>query len=268
MKKIIITGAPRTGSTALNTLLTYSPKILVMNEMAIFDYEPNHYYNCHREKINNQYNTKFLKWKGLAEKDIDDFFIGNFENKGNLEFFGDKFLTYCDTEEYCNNLVENHPDAYFIFTYRNPCASIYSGIKRSKLQKDEKADWFFKSFEENSKKLMNKTLNWSALIHPYVKNKIIIDYDHYINNVDLLINDLSVFLDTDLNIQNPETLIGHNEMFDNGKRGLYENLDPHEYKNHLSAKEIEFIIGQTSQMDQRIRSLIKYNRNNLHQNVS
>ena len=96
MKKIIITGAPRTGSTALNTLLTYSPKILVMNEMAIFDYEPNHYYKCHREKINLKRNKNFLKLKGLTEKDIDDFFIGNFENKGNLEFFGDKFLTYCD----------------------------------------------------------------------------------------------------------------------------------------------------------------------------
>ena len=264
MKKIIVTGAPRTGSTALNTLLTYSPKILVMNELAIFDYEPNHYYNCHRKKINNQDNTRFLKWKGLAEKDIDDFFIGDFKNKGNLEFFGDKFLTYCDTEEYCNNLVENHPDAYFIFTYRNPCASIYSAIKRSKIEKDERADWFFESFEESSKKLINKTLNWSALIYPYVKNKIIIDYDHYINNVDLLIDDLSVFLQTDLNIQKPETLIGHNEDFDNGKRGLYEHPDPYEYKKHLSAKEIEFIIEQTSQMDQPIRSLIKYNKNNLH----
>ena len=264
MKKIIITGAPRTGSTALNTLLTYSPKILVMNELAIFDYEPNHYYNCHRKKINNQDNTRFLKWKGLAEKDIDDFFIGDFKNKGNLEFFGDKFLTYCDTEEYCNNLVENHPDAYFIFTYRNPCASIYSAIKRSKIEKDERADWFFESFEESSKKLINKTLNWSALIYPYVKNKIIIDYDHYINNVDLLIDDLSVFLQTDLNIEKPETLIGHNEDFDNGKRGLYKHPDPHEYKKHLSAKEIEFIIEQTSQMDQPIRSLIKYNKNNLH----
>ena len=264
MKKIIVTGAPRTGSTALNTLLTYSPKILVMNELAIFDYEPNHYYNCHRKKINNQDNTRFLKWKGLAEKDIDDFFIGDFKNKGNLEFFGDKFLTYCDTEEYCNNLVENHPDAYFIFTYRNPCASIYSAIKRSKIEKDERADWFFESFEESSKKLINKTLNWSALIYPYVKNKIIIDYDHYINNVDLLIDDLSVFLQTDLNIEKPETLIGHNEDFDNGKRGLYKHPDPHEYKKHLSAKEIEFIIEQTSQMDQPIRSLIKYNKNNLH----
>ena len=264
MKKIIVTGAPRTGSTALNTLLTYSPKILVMNELAIFDYEPNHYYNCHRKKINNQDNTRFLKWKGLAEKDIDDFFIGDFKNKGNLEFFGDKFLTYCDTEEYCNNLVENHPDAYFIFTYRNPCASIYSAIKRSKIEKDERADWFFESFEESSKKLINKTLNWSALIYPYVKNKIIIDYDHYINNVDLLIDDLSVFLQTDLNIQKPETLIGHNEDFDNGKRGLYEHPDPYEYKKHLSVKQIEFIIEQTSQMDQPIRSLIKYNKNNLH----
>ena len=147
MKKIIITGAPRTGSTALNTLLTHSPKILIMNEMAIFDYEPNHYYNCHRKKIDIKHNKNFLNLKGLTEKDIDDFFIGNFENKGNLEFFGDKFPTYCHDKTYCDHLVQNHSDAYFIFTYRNPCATIYSGIKRSKIEKDERADWFFRSFE-------------------------------------------------------------------------------------------------------------------------
>ena len=257
MKKIIVTGASRTGSTALNTLLTYSPKILVMNELAIFDYEPEHYYNCHREKINNQYNTKFLKWKGLAEKDIDDFFIGNFENKGNLEFFGDKFITYCNTVQYCNNLVKNHSNAYFIFTYRNPCATIYSEIKRSKIEKNKRADWFFKNFEESTSKLKITTYNWLSHIYPYVKNKIIIDYDHYINNESLLINDLSNFLDTDLNIQNPETLIGHNELFDDGKRGLYVHSDPHEYKNHLSAKEIEFINNETNQMDQHVKLLIK-----------
>lgn len=262
MKKIIVTGASRTGTTALNTLLTYSPKILVMNELAIFDYEPNHYYNCHRKKINNQYNTKFLKCKGLTEKDIDDFFIGNFENKGNLEFFGDKFITYCHTVEYCTNLVKNYSDAYFIFTYRNPCATIYSEIKRSKIEKAEGADWFFKSFEESCKKNINITFNWSKHIYPYVKNKIIIDYDYYINNVNLLINDLSVFLGIDLDIQNPETLIGHNEEFYNGKRGLYEHPDPYEYKEYLSAKEIEFIIEQTSQMDTKVRRLICKNAQN------
>ena len=257
MKKIIVTGAPRTGSTALNTLLTYSPKILVMNEMAIFDYEPNHYYNCHRKKVNNQYNTRFLKWKGLTEKDIDDFFIGNFENKGNLEFFGDKFLTYCHTEEYCDKLVKNHSEAYFIFTYRNPCATIYSRIKRSKIEKDERADWFFKDLADSCEKLTNCTTNWYTRIYPHVKNKIIIDYDYYINNVDLLINDLSVFLGIDLGIQTPKMLIGSKESFDVGERGLYVNSDPHEYKNELLREEIEFINNKTSQMDQHVKLLIK-----------
>ena len=262
MKKIIVTGASRTGTTALNTLLTYSSKILVMNEMSIFDYNPDHYYDCHRKKINNQYNLNFLKIKGLTEKDIDDFFVGNFENKGNLEFFGDKFITYCNTHEYCNNLVKNHSDAYFIFTYRNPCATIYSEIKRSKIEKNEQADWFFRSFEDSIQRLKSLTYNWSTLIHPYVKNKIIIDYDHYINNVDLLINDLSVFLNTDLNIQNPATFIGHNELFDNGKRGLYEHSDPHDYKNNLSKEEITLITKHTSLLDTSIRRLIYKNAQN------
>ena len=257
MKKIIITGAPRTGSTALNVLLTQASNTLVMNEMAIFDYEPKHYYNCHRKKINKEINKNFLKLKGLTDKDIDDFFIGNFENKGNLEFFGDKFLTYCHTKEYCDKLVKNHSEAYFIFTYRDPCATIYSRIKRSKLERDERADWFFNGFEDASQKLMDRTSNWSNLIYPYVKNKIIINYDHYINNADLLINDLSAFLNTKLDIQNLETSIGHNEGFDNGKRGLYENSDPSEYKDKLTKEEVAFIVDKTNQMDQHVKTLIK-----------
>ena len=131
----------------------------------------------------------------VAFKDIHiNFLTGNFTNKGSLEFFGDKFPTYCVDRTYCKHMVESHSNAYFIFTYRNPYSTIYSGKYRSKLQESHShADWFFKNLEESVKQLKTFILNWSNFIYPYVEKKIIIDYDKYVNNVDLLKADLSAF---------------------------------------------------------------------------
>ena len=111
MKKIIITGAPRTGTTALCGLLSHSTNVLVTNEVGIYEEYPRRYYNRKGKLLKDSTNSRYLQLKGLAEKDIDDFFTGNFDNKGNIEFLGDKYPTYCSTLEYCDHLCRNHPDA-------------------------------------------------------------------------------------------------------------------------------------------------------------
>jgi hypothetical protein len=259
MKKIIITGVGRTGTTALATILSQSKNILVVNELGIFDNDPNNYYSRKDKWINGRCNTRFLKEKGLTEADIDNFFIGNFENKGNLEFFGDKWPTYSTSKEYCKYLAKYHADAYYIFTYRNPCGIINSNIKRTKFEKNEIADWYFRSIEESLNKIIDQTNNWSQDLYPKVEKKIIIDYDYYINNFDLLINDLSIFLDTKIDIPEPEKVLGHTEIFETGFRGLYEHPNPNEYMDNLSQKEIDFILDKTLLIDYRIKSLINKN---------
>jgi len=265
MKKIIITGVTRTGTTALTTLLSQSSNILVTHELAIFDYNRDFYHKRKRKFLldpnekDSRCNSRFLKEKGLTEKDIDDFFIGDFKNKGKLEFFGDKFPTYCTTEKYCKHLVENHSDAYFIFTYRNPCATIYSDIKRSRIDKNEKADWYFRNLEDSTNRIINYTNNWSNFIYPNVDKKIIIDYDYYINNVNLLINDLNIFLNTKIDIFEPDKILGNTELFDTGFRGLYEHPNPDEYKDNISQEQIDFILDKTMFMNNHIKSLINKN---------
>ena len=74
-----------------------------------------------------------LKLKGLSEKNIEDFYTGDFRNKGNIEFFGDKHPNY-SWDKNCDHLVKEHSNAYFIFTYRNPCSVVYSELYKYKIQ--------------------------------------------------------------------------------------------------------------------------------------
>ena len=275
VKKIIITGAPRTGTTLLAGLLSSSPSILVTNELGIFDHNPNNYYE-RDEWFDDRLNKEVLNRKGLTKKDIDDFYIGNFKNKGALEFFGDKFPTYCFDQVYCSHLCKTHPDAYFIFTYRNPCATIYSGLHRSKIedsrmQNSTRADWYFKNLESSIKKLETSILNWSKHIFPYVKNKIIIDYDYYINNVDLLINDLNKFLNTKLDHSEIEKTPSYTQKCDVGFEKLrkpYVNSGLEKYKEAFSKEEINFILDNTKELDQYVRSLISQQKNYGHKRTT
>ena len=263
VKKIIITGAPRTGTTLLAGLLSSSPNILVTNELGVFDYNPNHFYK--RDIwFDDRLNKEVLNRKGLTKKDIDDFYTGNFKNKGSLEFFGDKFPTYCFDQVYCSHLCKTHPDAYFIFTYRNPCSTIYSGLYRTKVEESKgknckKIDWYFSNVENSIRKLETFVLNWSKHIFPHVKNKIIIDYDYYINNVDLLVNDLNKFLNTNLNLNEIEKVPSYTQKCDVGfeeSRKPYVNFGIQKYKEVFSEEEINFILDKTKELDQYVRSLI------------
>jgi hypothetical protein len=266
MKKIIITGLPRSGTTALANLLNHSPKIVITNELGIFDHNQEHYKTRSEAWLkNNKPTQKFLSRKRLTGGDINDFLAGNFTNKNSLEFYGDKFPTYCADRHYCSHLSQNHSDAYFIFTHRNPCATIYSGVHRSNLHVNQThADWFYKGLEDSTNKFRELTLNWSNFIYPYVKNKIIIDYDRYINNFDLLVNDLSKFLNTSLDLPKVEQMDAVSGSFDVSyieSRGIYNNSKLDAYKNFFSLEEIDYINRQTNYVNLYVNNLITNQEN-------
>lgn len=249
MKKIIITGAPRTGTTGLANLLSHSSKVLVTNEVGVFERKEDWYHTRIKDGIlNDPTNVEYLKLKGLTERDINRFFRGDFTNNSGIEFFGDKFPTYCSSGCYCRRLCRNHSDAYFIFTYRNPCATIYSGIKRTKIENDERADWFFDNLENSIERLLMYTSNWVNHIYPHVNKKLIIDYDHYINNSEQLVRDLSKFLNVDLDINTPSIYYGMS--------GRDTPTDPNSYKNEMANEYIETITTKTQALHDRVQQLL------------
>jgi len=261
MKKIIITGPPRSGTTALANLLNYSPKIVITNELGIFDHNQHYYKERSKDWIHkNKPTQEFLGRKNLTVRDIDNFFAGNFENKGNLEFYGDKHPTYCTDKEYCTHLIKNCSDAYFIFTHRNPCAVIYSGLHRSKVYPDQvHADWFFKSLEDLTSKIKTFIMNWSSYIYPNVDNKIIIDYDRYVNNYDLLVHDLSKFLNTSLDLPELKEMTAQTGLYDVGYtelRGMYSNSKLDAYKDGFTKEQINYIDKEVNLVNLYVKSLI------------
>jgi hypothetical protein len=271
MKKIIITGAPRTGTTALANILSQFSNILITNESGLFDYNPNNYINRKNTFLKrNKTNIIFLNQKNLTMDDVDDFYNGNYKNKGNIQFFGDKFPTYCTDRMYCSHLSKKHNDAYFIFTYRNPCATIYSGLYRSKIENNSThTDWFFKNIQDSTEKFINYNLNWSMYMFPYIKNKFIVNYDYYINNVDLLIKDLSVFLNTPLNIkdlENKQAICNSVDVGFEENRSLYSNSKLEEYKNEFSKEQIDFINYQTKPINEYIKNLIIKQKSKCYKN--
>lgn len=260
MKNIIIIGAPRTGTTVLADLLSHSPKILVTNELATFDYNPNNYLS-RREKwlVENKLNRDIISRKNLTPEDIDKFKDGDFENKGDIEFFGDKFPTYCADYLYCEYLTNQYPDAYYIFTYRDPRATLYSGVYRTRLESDKKhADWYYNDLNDAIQKLERFTTNWGVHIYPYVKNKFIVDYNFYINNANQLIKDISNFLGTslELDIKNKKSLSQENDVSFVENRELYTNTKLNAFVEGFTPDEINHIIVETRPMDRYVKFLI------------
>lgn len=273
MKKIIITGAARTGTTVISNLLTMSPKIIVTPELGLFDCRTE-YYNQRKNELpvtnEKQYSRlcTALKHKGLTIDDMEKFLVGNYEKRDRLEFYGDKWPTYCVNKEVISHLVKNHSDAYYIFTYRNPCATVFSRLHRSRAEnltseeeKDRARDWYVKSIADTTQRLITHTTNWVDNILPHVKNKIIINYEDAVNDFDTLVSSLENFLNTSLDLPARSEMIDFASLevdasYKKG-RGIYENATVDKYKEELTQDEIDYITTETRAIDSRVRSLMK-----------
>ena len=272
MKKIIITGAARSGTSVISNLLSMSPKIIVTPELGIF--HPNQKYAQQRipEYIANDSRIRdCLEYKNITIDDINNFLNGDYSNRGDLEFFGDKWPTYCTSQEICSHMVEKHSDAYFIFTDRNPCATMYSRLYRtikenniSEHEKDLLKDWYVKSIEEATRNLIKDTSNWINYIYPKVQKKIIINYENAINNFDSLIAELEDFFGITLDLPEKEKMINYSSIpQDVGyqeKKMLYKSSTIDSYKEGLTQNEINYITSETKQMTMLIENLVKLKR--------
>lgn len=269
MKKIIITGAARSGTTVISNLLSMSPKIIVTPELGIFHPDQKWAQSRMSEYIANESKIQdCFKYKNLTIDDINDFLNGDYSNRGDLEFFGDKWPTYCTSPEICSHMVEKYSDAYFIFTDRNPCATMYSRLYRtnkesniSERQKDLLKDWYVKSIEDATQNLIRDTTNWINFIYPKVENKTIINYENAINDFDSLAAQLEEFLGATLDLPEKEKMINYASMqHDVGykeKKNLYESSTIDSYKEGLTQNEIDYITSETQQMTAIIANLMK-----------
>jgi hypothetical protein len=239
MKTIIITGCPRTGTTALTSLLYHSSNALVTNELATFHPNKQELLKNLNKPLNED-NTRALELKGWSKEQLQDFIDHKFKDS-RIELFGDKRPDYCCNHYNMHYLIKTYPDAFFIFTHRDPCATVYSFLKRSQDEPQKSADWYAETAEEAINKIIKWNTNWSTLFYPKVKNKIIINYDIYINQPLHLINILEQFTQTKLDIHQPEN--------------LYCHPNPDDFKNKLTKKEQNIIYTKYMPLINHIQSL-------------
>ena len=238
MKKIIITGCPRTGSTALALLISSSPFALVTNEVGTFH---------HSKRVFDKKVSKFFgqEKKILNFESLNKNKLLNFSKSldGNVVLFGDKRPDYCASFTNMLHLIEKHQDAYFVFTHRNPCATAWSFLKRTKIEPNVKVAWCTDNIETAATTIVNRTNNWLSTLYPNVKNKMIVCYDNYINNQKKLVNDLESFFGESLNITHPEE--------------IYAHKNPNDFKLCLSDDQINQINIKFSILKEKIDSIKK-----------
>jgi len=255
MKKIIITGCPRTGTTALTSLLYRSTNAVVTNEFLFFHPEAKTkklVLNSINRSLHNKnsHMTRLLKLKGWNIENLKDFFEQKFiDNK--IELFGDKAPVYCLKNHTMSHLIDQHNDAYFIFTHRNPCATVYSFLQRSKTEKDDRAMWYTHDPEYAIDNIIKYTNNWLTILYPNIHNKIIINYDTYINKPELLIDKLNMFLDTKLSINK-------SDMRPSEK--LYSHDNYLAFADNLDIKQQDMIFAKYKILQNHINNLMEQDK--------
>jgi hypothetical protein len=228
-KKLIITGSPRTGTTALVDLLNLSEDVLVFNELALFHPGENQF-----NEILENYCIEYQET--LIRKNIFK------SNLSNFELIGDKHPNYCLDYNLMSNIIKKYKDYYFIFTYRNPCATVYSILEKSKkIIKEGKPEQTYTSFDSALNKVIQHNLNWSTILYPEVKNKIIINYDYYNQKTSLLIQKLENFLNINLNIENKK---------------YFSNKNSDIFKSKFSKNTIFYIENKFNPIKKHINNLL------------
>lgn len=239
-KKLIITGCPRTGTSALCSLLCHSEGVIITNELSVYHEDKKAIDDCLDE--DNPHLDRALELKGWSVKDLTNYLAGDFEDKS-IKVFGDKSPDYCCNTYLPQYMGVNYPDFKYIFCYRNPCATVASFLRRSKKENNPNAAWYAETAEEALEIVIKYTLNWVTLLYPSVENKKIVIYEDHCEDVSSLIQELNEFLGITLDIHKPERLY------------LPVNLDSWRNDLTLTISQMKMIETKFKPIDQLVRSL-------------
>lgn len=238
-KEIIITGCPRTGTTALCSLLYHSSRVLITNELAL--YHPDKEAPRKRMRLPLDSHVKrALELKNWSIERLEDFRQGNLSDS-TIDVFGDKNPDYCLNPAMINYFTTNQPCDYYIFTHRNPCAIVASFLRRSAREKDVQATWYSQTAEEAANKAVEYTRNWTTYFYPKVDKKKIVIYEDHCEDVNNLIQELNEFLGITLDIHKPER--------------LYYPVNINTWQDYLSPADIDMVKRKFEPIDQLVRSL-------------
>ena len=208
MKKVIMTGCPRSGTTALCTLLSHDAKTLITNEVGNFTWDKELFEDRIKESVNKHYINWALDLKNInkeefvqAVKDDPTKYCENINDKFGVEIVGDKLPGYIDS--LCDIYHANR-DAYYLITLRSVQHFVTSSNRH--FARGERSGWTFETVNEAQKFWVSvncKLLEDIGRIIPFGAKLLLVRYEDIGLDIDQTIKRISNFLYTDLKIDNP-----------------------------------------------------------------
>ena len=208
MKKVIMTGCPRSGTTALCTLLSHDPGVFISNEVGSFSWDKELFED--RAKIAATKN--YVKWLlDLKRIDREDFLekisyspkeyseiIGK---EYGLEVVGDKLPGYLN---YLEDIYKQNRDAYFLITLRGVRHFVTSSTNH--YANGTRSIWARETITEAQDlwvKNNSKLLEDVGKIIPMGAKVLLLRYEDIGPDIDQTIKRISDFIGYEINVVNP-----------------------------------------------------------------
>lgn len=216
MKRLLITGSPRSGTTAITELLCHDSNMFVTNEMQTYLFNP----ESHRQiadwkrrldtlESGNIVSYNWFLKKGATVGQVKSLPPGerclDFQHSLGYDIVGDKLPHYINKLDIVN---KRFCELYYIFTVRDPRAVIASSLRHHKKSMDEgkaPAHWQFKSPEEACEMWVefNSSLKHCLeQIHP--SRYVLLRYEDCVQNAVRPLMMISALLDYDIEVPNPK----------------------------------------------------------------
>lgn len=261
-KRVIITGCPRSGTSALSMLMSHATNAFICNEMGLYLPGPKEF-NRKIRTLSSMWSkgreeqppfgvqTRGMKISGLTPSDIIEYQRN--ESYGDLEFFGDKHPHYCIHKPLLRHLRKNYAHFYYLICYRDPLDTIASFIRKSRAKDPQPGFWFCNSIHEATNKWIQTIRNWTQELYHHVPNIKIIKYEDYCYDGEKLIGELSDFLGGKLDTLNTDTL---GTFRSPAGSEIYYPVNVGAHKDIFGPKQIRTIRKRTSGLHERVMKMI------------
>lgn len=207
MKKIIMAGCPRSGTTALCTLLSHG-NCFISNEVGNFVWDEDSFPERVKDCAEKYYLNFLLEMKNISKKSFIETvgsspkeYCENISDKYGIEVVGDKMPGYI---EHLVDIFNENRDAYFVITLRDVRHFVASSTNR--FNAGERSGWCFETIEEAQKFWVTQNLNMLNGVHHILKNKgkaILVRYEDIGKDIDQTIKRIEDFIHYKLDVPNP-----------------------------------------------------------------
>jgi hypothetical protein len=209
MKKVVFTGCPRSGTTALCTLLSHDKDILITNEVGNFVWERDSFSDRIDKMIEKQPIKHALSLKDINPYDFADkvridpaIYCDNVNEAYGIEIVGDKLPGYGPL---LKDIYHANRDAYFLITIRNVRHFVTSSTNH--YNAGRRMDWCFETIDEAQKFWVDtnaKMLENIGSIIPLGAKILLIRYEDIQLDIKQTLKKISDFLYHEIKIENPE----------------------------------------------------------------